>query len=247
MARENYLWRIGHLNEVILLSRQALDHAVAHGRGGIESANLADALLFGGDLQGTADVLREGLPRAVKANATVRLRLCAAVLASRRGDRQLADMHRARAYEVLPTLERRAGATSTAAVAEVLLARAEPDSVLQLLRGAVPAAASDSPWLDEMLVWGARAAADMVEAGLDSRDSDVVSRARKALADLVALRATLPGAPYEPSCETDLLQPAMHAQFEAERGRAMQAGDPAVAWRTAASACERAGCGGTNT
>ncbi len=115
----------------------------------------------------------------VKANDTVALRLSAAVLASRRGDRRHAEMHRARAYEVMPSLERRVGATSTAAIAEILLARSEPEAALRLLHSVMLAAAPDPPWLDELMVWGARAAADLVEAGDDAGDPDVVTRARR--------------------------------------------------------------------
>jgi DNA-binding CsgD family transcriptional regulator/tetratricopeptide (TPR) repeat protein len=241
VARANYLLRRGALGELIQVFREALDHAVEHGRGARESSNLADALLLVGDLPAAAEVVREGLPWSVKANDTVALRLSAAVLASRRGDRRLAEMHRTRAYEVMPSLERRVGATSTAAIAEILLARSEPEAALRLLHSVMPAAASDPAWLDELMVWGARAAADLVEAGDDARDPDIVTRARQRLADLVSLRATFPGTPYEPSCDTDPVQPAMGALFEAERGRSTGEGDLIELWRQAAAACQRAG------
>jgi len=47
--------------------------------------------------------------------------------------------------------------------------------------------------------------------------------------------------PFEPSCGTDTMQPAMAALFGAEQSRATGAGDPVAAWRDAATACERAG------
>ncbi len=241
VARGNHLMRTGALVELISLNREAMKHAVEHGRGAAASRHLADTLLFVGDLPNAAEVLREGLSRTTKAMDTAGLRLCAAVLASRRGDQHLAEMHRARAYEVMPSLEQRVGAASAVALAEILLANSEPEAALRLVLATMPAAASDPPYLDEILMWGARAAADLAQAGEDARAPDVVARAREGLTELVALRATLPGTPYEARCDTDFVQPAMGTLFEAEKRRATGGHDLVAAWRVAASACEHAG------
>ena len=235
------LVRMGHLDELILLTRQALEHAVEHGRGAPASSVLASALLFVGELKAAGEALREGLSLGGMTSSSVALRLHAAVLAGRLGDQQRAHMHRSRAYEVMPSLERRLGAFAVPALAEVLLGESNPVAALQLVLAAMPAAAVDPMWLDVLVLWGARAAADLVERGNDAQELDILEQGRVGLADLVSLRAGLPGVPYTPTCDTDLVRPAMAALFEAERRRATGAADQVTAWREAAAACEQAG------
>ncbi len=240
-ARANLLIRTGRQNELVILLREMLAHALDHRRGAAESAVLADVLTATGDLDGAAAVLREGLSLPGKASASVRLRLRAATLASRRGDTSVAHLHRARAYEVMPSLQRRVGALSASALAELLLAESQPEAAFQLLLEAVPTAAGDPSTLDEILLWSARAAADLVEARSDARDPHGVTRARDGLDGLVSMRAHIPGKPFESSCETDLVPSAMGALFQAERRRALGDADQIAGWRQAASACARAG------
>ena len=241
VARANHLWRAGRVREMILLLREALDHAVTQGRGSRECSVLADNLLFVGDLLAAAEALRQGLSWSGKPNATIKLRLVGAVLASRQGNGQLATMHRARAYEVMPSLERRVGGASTAFLAEMMLAEADPESALSCLLDAKSAVRGDDlERLDEILVWGARAAADLVQTGADRRRPELVTRARKGLGDLIAFRGSLPGIPYLPRGNSDLVLPAMGALFHAERLRATGRGDLVAAWRAAATACKRA-------
>ena len=70
------------------------------------------------------------------------------------------------------------------------------------------------------MVWGARAAADLVQRASDDRDQIAVQTHREALTRLVETRATLPGIAFQPSCPDDTVQPARAALFAAESGRA---------------------------
>jgi DNA-binding CsgD family transcriptional regulator len=202
---------------------------------------LVRALVFLGDLPAAATALREGFSLTGKTSWTVRLRLRAAVVTCRQGNAHLAKMHRARAYELMPALERRFGAFEAPAIVEALLADGEPAAALRLALGIMSTARADPTALDELLVWGARAAADLVEVGQDARDAELVNKAREDLAALISMRDSAPGPPYEASTDTDLVHPALGALFEAERRRATGEGDSQQAWREAARLCEQAG------
>ena len=240
-ARARVLARMGSHRELALVMHQALDHALAHGRGSFESAVLAGSLILLGDLRGATDVLREGLSLAGMTTATVRLRLQAAVVASRRGKAHLAIMHRSRAYELIPTLERRLSAEAATALAEIQLATSAPSAALELALAAMPSVGADPNALDELLVLGTRAAADLTEVGEDLRDSAITFRAREDLATLISMRNNAPTTPFQPTCTTDLVHPAMGALFEAEWRRATGASETHDAWRRAASLCRQAG------
>lgn len=240
-ARSNLLERTGRISELVLLLRQAVDHAVEHGRGAAESAALAAALLEVGDLLTAAQVLREGLSRPGRGRASASLRLSAATLAARQGDPAAANLHRQRAYELMPTRERHNGAFAVTALAEVLLSDGHPEAALRLVLEGMPAATHPPAWADEILLWGVRAAADLAQAGNDARDPVIVTKASDGLSNLLSMRRTLPGRPFEPRCDTDLTQPALGALLDAERQRATGEGDQAAAWRAAARACEHGG------
>jgi DNA-binding NarL/FixJ family response regulator len=240
-SRAHLLIRTGRRDELIILLRQMLTHALDHGRGAAESALLTGVLTSAGDLNGAAAVLREGLSLPSKATSTVQLRLHAATLASRRGDDVAAHLHRARAFEVMPSLQKRVGASWVPALAEVLLADSRPEAAFQLVFDGLPTATGDLLMSDEILLWGARAAAALVEARSDARDPHGVARARDGLDDLTAMRALIPAPPFEATCETDLVRPAMGALFRAERHRALKDAHQSAAWLRAASACARAG------
>jgi DNA-binding CsgD family transcriptional regulator len=94
---------------------------------------------------------------------------------------------------------------------------------------------------DILLLWGARAAADLVQRGLDARDQDAVLRHRTALERLVEERAGLPGTPFAPTGPRDTMARAWDALFVAETGLVRGASDQLDRWRTAVAACAQAG------
>ena len=80
--------------------------------------------------------------------------------------------------------------------------------------------AVDPRVVDELMVLGARAAADLVQRASDDRDQAAVQTHREALTRLVKTRATLPGIAFQPSGPDDTVQAARAALFAAESGRA---------------------------
>ena len=107
----------------------------------------------------------------------------------------------------------------------------------------LPVNAVDLRVVDELMVWGARAAADLVERASDDRDQTAVQAHREALTRLVKTRATLPGIAFQPSGPDDTVQPARAALFAAESGRADGVEDQTLLWREAVAACAEAGLG----
>ena len=236
------LSRGGRLDEQVALWRDALAHATVQGRGAHESMFLVDALLGVGDLLAAGEALRDGLSIPGRPTASARLRLAAAVLATRQGDEDRAQMHRRRAYELLPSLERRfGGALDAPSLTELLLVESKPAEALNILSAAMPTSVVDPDWPDYIVVWASRAAAALVEAGHDAREEAMVERGRQALEELQRVREELPGSPWEPNCDTDLVRPAWGALFEAERRRVTGEGGEIEAWREAARLCGQAG------
>ena len=128
-------------------------------------------------------------------------------------------------------------------LAEVLLAQHDPAGAFELVERVLPANVVDLRVVDELMVWGARAAADLVERASDDRDQSAVQTHREALTRLVKTRATLPGIAFQPSGPDDTSQVARAALFAAESGRADGVEDQISPWREAVAACAEAGLG----
>ena len=119
-----------------------------------------------------------------------------------------------------PAVEERPGVMAGSPIAEMLLAQDDPAAAFELVERVLPLNAVDPRVLDELMVWGARAAADLVERASDDRDQTAVQAHREALTRLVKTRATLPGVAFQPSGPDDTVQAARAALFAAESGRA---------------------------
>ena len=107
-----------------------------------------------------------------------------------------------------------------APIAEILLAQNDPAAAFEFIERVLPLNAVDPRVVDELMVLGARAAADLVQQASDERDQAAVRRHREALTRLVKTRATLPGVAFQPSGPEDTVQVARAALFAAEAGRA---------------------------
>ena len=101
-------------------------------------------------------------------------------------------------------------------IAEMLLAQDDPAAAFELVERVLPVNAVDPRVVDELMVWGARAAADLVQRASDDRDQTAVQTHREALTRLVKTRATLPGIAFQPSGPDDTVQVARAALFAAE-------------------------------
>ena len=188
--------------------------------------------------------MRAGLAATGNANDEAMIRLHAAVLAARRGANDAARDHLARApRELCPTSRSGQRCMAGPPMAEMLLAQDDPAGAFELVERVLPVNAVDPRVVDELMVCGARAAADLVQRASDDRDQTAVQTHREALTRLVKTRATLPGIAFQPSCPDDTVQVARAALFAAESGRADGVEDQIGLWREAVAACAEAGLG----
>ena len=125
----------------------------------------------------------------------------------------------------------------------MLLAQDDPAGAFELVERVLPCNSLDPRVLDELMVLGARAAADLVQRASDDRDQAAVQAHREALTRLIKTRATLPGIAFQPSGPDDTVQLARAALFAAEQGRADGVEDQVSLWREAVAACATAGLG----
>ena len=246
ISQFNYQWDRGRVAHGAALSRRALTDLLA--RGGVIGVPqfagiLADSLLSLGRLQEAAVVVRDGLAVGGQGNGASFLRLVAAQCAVRRGRLPDADQHLARAYELIPTLEERPGLGAPPLLAEVLLARGEASAALAMITRTLEVQSVDERVVDLMLLWGARAAADLADHARDRRDADGARRARELLDRLVGVRDGLAGVPFTPMVPDDLALPALRAVFEAESARCGGSEGLAGRWAEVAELCDRADLG----
>jgi len=244
LIRLNVVYQRGRLGaaadealEALRCARRAGDLSKATFTAGV----LGDLFLALGRLPEAGEVVREALSLPGVPNSAARARLAAMLLAVRRGDLSAADLHRERAEELIPELEDRPGLEAPPTLAEHLLAHGRAADALALLARTLEVHSVDPLVADEMLLWGARAAADWVERATDLREGEAADRARSALTDLLEHRARLPDPPFQPGSDDDVAQPARRALFEAERSRCDDGAAASSAWAAAVEACERAG------
>ncbi len=239
----NLLSARGDQRRLLEHARAAYQWSATEGAMVFQATLLANALLASGELREAGAIVRAGLAGGGNTMREAHIRLAAATLCVRRGDRDAAQDHILRARELRSDLEQRPGLMAGQPLAEVLIAEHDQVGAFELVERLLPVNAVDPRAVDDLLVWGARAAADLVERASDSRDPAAVEAHRRALARLVEMRATLAGTAFEPSGPTDTTQPAQAALFAAESGRADGARHQVGLWRAAVAACAAAGLG----
>jgi DNA-binding CsgD family transcriptional regulator/tetratricopeptide (TPR) repeat protein len=244
MVRSDYLDARGRVAESAEIMAEGLSDIVDAGALNVVSGLtrvLACQLLMFGRFEEAGRVIRRGLALAEGANKTADVRLAAALMSTRRGDLVVARLHLQRAREAMPDLETRPDLMAPPILAEYFLAEAHPDQALEMLTRTLAVQSVDPHVADEMLMWGARAAADMAQDARDRHDGDRVSTAMSALDGLVASRKDLPGRPFDVLVAEDHVQPAMEALFNAETGRCNREVDTSSMWQEAVVSCEAAG------
>ncbi|TCO32762.1 regulatory LuxR family protein [Kribbella steppae] len=244
VIRQNYLGRRGRIKDCVELTRDFLPFAIGAGALSVAvfaAGLLAHHLLMFGRLAEADGVIREGLSLAGMPNASAMVRLSAASLSVRRGDLDVAGMHLQRAKELMPDVENRAGLSAQTVLAEYLLATGGDGQALDLMSRTLAVLAADTRDADEMLVWGARAAADLMEAARDRGDSEDVLAVRAAYDDLLIVRRSMLPPAFEVGGSEDLIQPAMQALFTAEAARGAAQTSTSAAWEDAARRCDAAG------
>ncbi|TCC42904.1 hypothetical protein E0H75_38505 [Kribbella capetownensis] len=244
VARRNYLLQRGGVAECVEPATEFLRFALDVGAlsSAVFAAGiLAKDLLILGRFAETSDVTRQGLALACLPSPSAMVRLSAASLSIRQGSLDVAGMHLQRANELIPALEERLGLVAPPVLAEYLLATGHAEAALDLLSRTLTTHIADPRDADEMLMWGARAAADLAESARDRRDGRSLRTTRAQLDDLVVLRARLSPPPFEVITTEDLIQPAIQALFTAETARCMAKMPTSGAWEDAARRCGAAG------
>ena len=187
-------------------------------------------------------MIREGLARTAISNSAAHVRLAAARLAIRRGELEAASLHLDRARELIPSIEIRPELWAPPTLAEFELAHGRPHQALDMLRESLAVQAVDPRVADVMLMWAARAAADLAVHSRDLQDAAAASQAAADLTSLVARRRGLPGLqPFKVLTPEDLVQPAVEAVFTAERHRVEAVAGTSSVWEETVRRCETAG------
>ena len=244
MGRFNLLIVNGDLRQVRAHARDAYDSSLRQGLTGLKiGVILAEVLLPMGDLVEAEAVVRTGLAATGFAKSEALIRLQAGVLAVRQGAGDTARSHLMRAQELVPHVEEDPVDEPSLPFAQILLAQDGPAAAFEYIERVLPLNAVDPRVVDELMVLGARAAADLVQQASDQRNQEAVRLGREALTRLVKTRATLPGIAFEPSGPDDTVQVARAALFAAESGRAEGVENQVGPWREAVAACAKAGIG----
>lgn len=176
-------------------------------------------------------LLREALSRRLAPDDAMDVRICAAVLALRNGDEELAGDHLARVRELLPQ-DRAAGSFVNRVEPQALWLAGDGDQALALVETLMPRAAEIGLDADEMLLWATRSCADLAESG--QRPEAVAWHDR-----IDRLRGD--GPRFPPCSPDDLLHPAKGHIHAAERARCLGEPDQPLLWDAAATACAEAG------
>ncbi|MFC5261092.1 AAA family ATPase [Kribbella qitaiheensis] len=247
VTRMNYLIQRGRVAECAALGAEFLPFALHRGLIPIAASAagvLAHDLLTLGRLPECEQAIREGLSLPAAPAASAMVRFGATALSVRRGDLQAAHLHMRRAKELVPGAEEIVGIFASATLAEYLVASGQAGQALDLLSRTLVVQLADPRDADEMLMWGARAAADLAESARDKRDDEQVRRVLATFEDFVALRESAPPAPFEVLVKDDLVQPAMKAMFVAESARCKAETPTSSLWQEVVDRCDAAGLEG---
>lgn len=243
-ARKVWLNWHGRLSDAIPDDVDALSEALDAGATNVAAlyfGDLARIRLVIGQHAEAEQEIRQGLALARVPQGAANIRLAAALLATRQGDLGAAHLHRRRAYELIPDLETRPTQMAPPTLAEILIAEGRPAEALDLLARTMEVQIVDPRVADEMLVLGARSAADLAEHARDRRDLHRVTQARQLLDNLDELRRKLQPPPFAPLTADNLIVPAHKALYAAETARCWAQPSTSDLWEEATHHCASAG------
>lgn len=177
-------------------------------------------------------LLRGLLSHRLPVDDALDTRICAALLALRAGDAELAQDHMARVRELLPD-ERVIGRFVNHVEPQVLWLAGETDQALDLVEALMPGTVEIGLDLaDEMLLWATRSCADLAASG----------RRSEAVGWLDRIDRLRGAGPWFPSrAPDDLAHPAQGRIHAAERARCLDEPEQPGLWEAAATACADAG------
>ncbi|TCM33808.1 LuxR C-terminal-related transcriptional regulator [Kribbella sp. VKM Ac-2568] len=244
ITRGAWLTFRGRLAEALEIEQAALRECLDGGESNLAAfyaGAVARNLLIVGQHSDADRAIREGLTLARMPHDGAHVRLAAALLAVRRGDLDRARLHLQRAKELIPDLDDRPALFAPPVVAEYLVANSQPDRALELLARTMVVQIVDPRVVDEMLMLGARSAADMAEEARDRRDHARITHARELLDGIVEIRHGLQPPPFEPLAAEDLILPALEAVYAAETARCLAQSPTSALWEEAVQRCAAAG------
>jgi len=240
----NALWDLGRVSQFTesMQARSLELFAVGSSQmGSFVAALAAEALLETGRWTECRETLRDALSSRRVGLAGARVRHGAARLAARRGEAAIAQQHLDRALELVPIDY--IGMDGGETLLELLVCRGDSERALELFRSLLTESRSLGVDSDTglLLLWGARAAADVAERARDRRDAEAEQEAVRQLDELLAMVEATPLPRPGLSVEADPIWSAYRAMTVAETGRCRRSAGQALAWERAASSCQAIG------
>ncbi|MEO6143385.1 MAG: AAA family ATPase [Dermatophilaceae bacterium] len=233
------LWGLGRVTEFAESAWAAAMELFAQGfpsAGSFMAASCAaEALLELGRWAECDDVLRDALSSRLIGMTGAGARHSAARLAARRGVADVARLHLDRALELVPIDF--VGLQGAAAQLEVLVDIGEPERALELFGPALNAQLVHGRQrrTDSLLLWGARAAADVAGRARDLRDERAERVAVHVLDEALALAEATPLARPDLSPDEDPIWSAYRVLVVAETCRCRGSAGQPMAWERVAS------------
>jgi DNA-binding CsgD family transcriptional regulator/tetratricopeptide (TPR) repeat protein len=241
--RMNALRALGRTAEIADLGQTASKELLALGAtqwGWGLAALAAEALFELGRWAESDDLMRKALAARHGGLDGAVVRLYAARLAARRGQTVVAQQHLDRARELVPIDH--VGLAGRETELQLLVARGEMQPALELFRTLLTEyLAEGDPDTDWLLLWGARAAADLAEQARDSRNQDAEKNAIHQLDQLLAMVEATPLARPALSAQDQPIWTTYQAVSIAETGRCRGSAGQAASWENAASSCSAIG------
>jgi DNA-binding CsgD family transcriptional regulator/tetratricopeptide (TPR) repeat protein len=234
---------LGRTAEIADLGQRASKELLALGStqwGWNLAAFAAEALFELGRWAESDDLIRKALAARRGGHVGADVRLSAARLAARRGQTVIAQQHLDRALELAPIDH--VGLSGRETELQLLVGRGEMARALELFRPLLrDYLAWGDPETDEMLLWGARAAADLAEQARDRGDQDAEKDAIHQLDQLLAMVEATPLAHPALSTQDHPTWTTYRAVSVAETGRCRGSAGQAASWERAASSCSAIG------
>ena len=242
--RANAMWHLGRIAEAAQRGQADAQELFVLGSaqwGCFLAGMAADVLIELGRWEECDDLLHDALAVRRTGIPGAKVRYMAARLAARRGQASIAQQHLDRALELVPI--EFVGLFGHKFQLELLLVRGDSEQALELI---CPVLAEQLTVgverdTDELLLWGARAASDVVERARDRRDTEAEQEAVRQLDELLALVEATPMPRTGLEVEADPIWVAYRAMTVAENSRCHGSAGQSVTWEQAASTCQAIG------
>ena len=242
-TQDNALRALGRTAEIADLGQTASKELLALGAtqwGGVLAVRAAEGLFELGRWAESDDLTRKALAARRGGIAGAHVRQSAARFAARRGQTAIAQQHLDRALELGPIDH--VGLLGRETELQLLVARGEMQRALELCRPLLRQYLAEGDWdTDWLLLWGARAAADLAAQARDSRDQDAERNAIHQLDQLLTMVEATTLARPALSAQDDPIWTTYRAVRVAETGRCRGSAGQAAGWERAASSCSAIG------